>query len=281
MAGGVATLAHGVFYGAADLERTAGAFRVTDREATVPAHEIEHHVHSDAHFIFVTRGRYLSTADGADDAPASPLVIYNPPGTAHRDCFGPGLGRFLAVSMPAETLGALDWADRAPRSAVRLRRPDAYAGVWRLLRAVRHEPTTETLESLCLELVGAATDERAAASAPSWLARARELLTEAPPAGGVAAVAAEVGVHPVYLARAFRRHLACTPAEYARRRRVERAADLLARTRTPLGQIAADTGFCDQSHLTHAFQAVFGATPGEYRRVLNPSGSMLTRPARR
>lgn len=283
MGGRVVTLQHGAFYGATDLERTSGDFRMTDREATVPEHEVEDHVHSDAHFIFVTRGRYVSTADGAGDETPGPLVLYNPPGTAHRDRFRAGGGRFLAVSLPAEALGALDWADRAPRAAVRLRRPDAYAGVWRLLRALHRDSAaaTEDLESLCLELVGAATDERPPKPIPSWLGRACDLLEAAAPAGGVAAVAAEVGVHPVYLARAFRRHLACTPTEYARRHRVERAANLLAHTRAPLGEVAVDTGFCDQSHLTHAFQAVFGATPGEYRRVLNPTGSTPTRRTRR
>jgi AraC family transcriptional regulator len=51
-----------------------------------------------------------------------------------------------------------------------------------------------------------------------------------------------------------------------RRLRAERAAALLRTTTRPLIEVAADCGFAHQAHMTRVFRAMFGVTPGEYRR---------------
>lgn len=72
--------------------------------------------------------------------------------------------------------------------------------------------------------------------------------------------------HPDHLARCFRRSCGATIARYLRARRVAWAASRLGRTDHPLALLALDAGFCDQSHLTHAFREVLGTTPALYRR---------------
>lgn len=67
--------------------------------------------------------------------------------------------------------------------------------------------------------------------------------------------------------RSFRLTTGRTPHQYVLRRRVERAAELLATTGAPIATIAADTGFSSQTHLTHAFTRAFGLPPGRYRRA--------------
>lgn len=83
----------------------------------------------------------------------------------------------------------------------------------------------------------------------------------------VSAIAADVGVHPVHLARVFRRAWGCSPGELLRWRRTEEASRLLLRTRLPVADVAAAVGFVDQSHMTRAFHAAFGLTPGAWRRA--------------
>ena len=80
-------------------------------------------------------------------------------------------------------------------------------------------------------------------------------------------VAAEIGVHPVHLARVFRRAWGCSPGELLRWRRTDWAAELLRETARTVAQIAQEVGFVDQSHLTHAFRTRVGLTPAAYRRV--------------
>lgn len=65
--------------------------------------------------------------------------------------------------------------------------------------------------------------------------------------------------------RIFREVEGTTPWAYVLERRVRRAAELLERGRPP-SEVALDTGFVDQSHLTRVFKRLTGTTPGEYRR---------------
>jgi AraC family transcriptional regulator len=103
---------------------------------------------------------------------------------------------------------------------------------------------------------------------PAWLARVRERIhADFRGTLRMSDLAAEAGVHPVYLARAFRQRYACSPAEYARRLRVEAASELLARSDLPLSQVALKAGFSDQSHLAHQFRRIVGVSPGRYRQA--------------
>ena len=104
---------------------------------------------------------------------------------------------------------------------------------------------------------------------PAWLRRVRDRI-QAGFRGPLRMVdlAAEAGVHPVYLARAFRQSYGCSPAAYARRLRIDAARELLARSGVPLAQVALEAGYSDQSHFTHQFRRAVGMSPGRYREVV-------------
>lgn len=80
---------------------------------------------------------------------------------------------------------------------------------------------------------------------------------------------------PFYLARVFSRSVGAPPHAYLSHLRLEKARHLL---RMPSGsngsglfdmslaQVAAATGFADQSHMTRRFKRVLGITPGQYRK---------------
>lgn len=99
-------------------------------------------------------------------------------------------------------------------------------------------------------------------AAPQWLGVVEELLRDqfrAPPS--LTTLGPVAGVHPVHIARVFRARHGCSVTEYVARVRVEHASRLLARTRRSLAEVAAEVGFCDQSHLTKA-------TPARYRAAM-------------
>jgi AraC-like DNA-binding protein len=74
------------------------------------------------------------------------------------------------------------------------------------------------------------------------------------------------GVSPFALLRMFRAAVGLSPREYQTLIRVARAKRLL-RDGKPIAQAAAETGFCDQTHLTRHFRRVVGMTPGRYLRA--------------
>ncbi|MEV0596607.1 AraC family transcriptional regulator [Nonomuraea cavernae] len=78
--------------------------------------------------------------------------------------------------------------------------------------------------------------------------------------------------------RAFRTAYGMAPSDYQRQLRL-RAAQRLIADGLPLGEIAARTGFADQSHLTRWFTRYFGLTPGAYRQATGTATKPLGRAA--
>ena len=69
-----------------------------------------------------------------------------------------------------------------------------------------------------------------------------------------------------HFARQFKAATGLPPHQYVLTRRVERAKELLqARTHLSLAEVAAHTGFSDQSQFTHHFKRMVGVTPGQFR----------------
>jgi AraC family transcriptional regulator len=79
-------------------------------------------------------------------------------------------------------------------------------------------------------------------------------------------LAAEAGVSPAHLARGFKRATGGSLHKYLMRRRVDWAAALLVSTEQSIAEIALETGFSSQAHLTTAFRHLYGTTPATYRR---------------
>jgi AraC family transcriptional regulator len=75
--------------------------------------------------------------------------------------------------------------------------------------------------------------------------------------------------------RAFKASLGTTPSKYVARRRVELAIEMIGTTQEPLSQIAAQCGFCDQSHLCRLFRRLVGQSPNEWRRANGPGPSRV------
>ena len=102
---------------------------------------------------------------------------------------------------------------------------------------------------------------------PSWMTRVTQMLASdfrRPP--GLEVLAAEAGVHPVHLSRAFRRFRGMGPAEYVRRLRIHFACSELMGRNVKLIDLAAEAGFADQSHFTRSFKLITGMTPCAFRR---------------
>ena len=80
------------------------------------------------------------------------------------------------------------------------------------------------------------------------------------------AMAAEVDISPLYLARAFKAAVGQSPHQYVLGRRIERAKELLRNTDLPVVDVALASGFSSQSHLSHWFIRQVGVSPAVYRR---------------
>ncbi|MBI5831423.1 MAG: helix-turn-helix transcriptional regulator [Armatimonadetes bacterium] len=78
---------------------------------------------------------------------------------------------------------------------------------------------------------------------------------------------AKVGcLSPAHFSRQVKRHFGVTFTELVTQLRVDYAAELLARTDKPVGLVALECGFADQSYFTKVFRRAKGLTPRAYRQ---------------
>ncbi len=79
-------------------------------------------------------------------------------------------------------------------------------------------------------------------------------------------LAAVIDVGPTHLARLFKSSTSMPLHQYVMVRRLARVRSLLLRSDAPLSEIALQTGFSSQSHLTSVFSRVVGEPPSHFRR---------------
>ena len=123
-------------------------------------------------------------------------------------------------------------------------------------------------EGLVLEMLGYASRKGVPAEKvpPIWIKRVVEKLEdEFSKSHTSRELAAQVGVHPVHLARTFRKYYGQSVGAYLRAKRINYAMQLITTRDQTLAEIAHSSGFSDQSQFTRAFKEVVGITPGAFR----------------
>ena len=260
--------ASGQYYGTNAFDRRFKSLRLSHLRATVHEHDVEEHSHAGAHIVLATRGRYVTSASGAQRA--GPVLVYNPPDVVHRDRFAGDGGWFFAISFNPEDSRELLEHIKLPDFAMRSGDPSAVKQAFGLLQAAASSDASRLdLETVTLTLLASFYKQSPLSSnPPPWLRVAQEMIADRSTEDlGIADIADVVGVHRVYLARQYLRHLGCTPGVDLRRRRVEHATQLMMTTNEALCDIALASGFCDQSHLNRAFLHQWGLTPTHFAKL--------------
>lgn len=262
-------LGHDVFYGDLQLTRALQGITLSHRLANAPPESVETHTHAEAHFVLVTAGDYLTSARRKPNRRST--LIYNPPGTTHRDRFFDGRGAFFSVSIANDRLAdALPFPTEPAAVHLSAERSCGLAAALLMECARWNAASPLKAESLCLELLGETSTAPILAEKlpPSWMRTACELIQDCSSETlGIRRIAHDVGVHPTHLARAFRTFLGCTPGDLLRARRLQLAAVALLESPHSLARIATDSGYSDQAQFTKAFRRLYGVPPGAYRAL--------------
>ncbi len=253
-------------------EMQLGELRFTE-SWHAPSSIIARHAHRRATLTILADGafeeRYRFRRNLHCDAPA---IHIRPPGEPHTDHLGPAGAHNLVFEIDQARIDSIaDYSDLFA-DIRHLRHRDLLAIGRRIQREllIADAASPLALEGMVLELIGTASRNHRCieAGAAPWLERVYELLHDRfrEQSLRLSELAAIANVHPVHLARAFRRRYGMSPGEYLRQLRVEWAAREIRGTERFLAEVAAAAGFADQSHLSRVFKAHFGVTPGAWRR---------------
>jgi AraC family transcriptional regulator len=233
------------------------------------------HTHEAGYFCLLLDGEYAETSAGVTFRYAPLTIAYHPPSCPHADEIGTTGGRFFIIELSPELQSRIDDA-RMPVTVSEVSGGPVVWLAWRLWESAFDSAVSPVeVESLLYELCGAAaTMRRDEAHEPRWLCAASRWLDEHfRQHVSVAQAAAEAGIHPVHLARMFRKFRGRGVGEHIQHLRMHYVTAHLRETDTPLAAIALDAGFTDQAHLTHVCRKLTGQTPAQLRRTLKRTRS--------
>ena len=272
------TLDNGSFYGGVRSERGVSGLTLAET-GYEPGFLVPPHDHVHPFFCLNLEGSFAERFERRRWTATPATVFYHPAGAEHAEEFGEDGGRLFNIQLGPGWLSRLDDYDlRPPERQVRAAGGRMTRIAVSMLREFRSGDTASdlALDGLALALLAQVLrkdiggERKGRGSRPRWLDRVESLLHDrVDQPMDIAAIAAEVDIHPVHMARVFRRHHGCSPGEYLRRLRVRRACRLLADSDESLSAIAYAAGYADQSHFTRHFKRAMGVPPGAYRRLLS------------
>lgn len=260
----------GRYYGETVRNQEVAGFGLT--ETIYPPHcKLPRHSHESPYFGLVLRGTYGENYGKRSRVCQPSMLVYHPADEEHSQHFYQAECHLFRIEVCRrrlwqinESASGQDWSvdfrgDILCRLALRLycefREPDEVSPI--------------VIEGLALEMMGEALRSLSSAKwvrPPRWLSRAKELIhARCFERLTLRQVAEAVGVHPVYLAREFRRHYRSTVGEYVRQLRIEAACRKIVEPGASLAEVALSCGFHDQSHFTKTFRRVMNVTPAQYR----------------
>jgi AraC family transcriptional regulator len=244
--------------------RSADVNGFTVGELTFPADHVQPEFEPELPYLALVLDGAMEKSLGGGMSFGAGSALTMPAGARHGARFGPQGARIVIVKARAGTRAVS--FDRFEQ----LRGSELGWLAWRLAAELRASDDAAPLaaEGLALELLAAAGREssRRTNRVPTWLSSAEELLrARSGDCVRLSDLAAQIGVPPVQVARAFRAHFGLSVGEYGRRLRVEWAAAEIAGGDRPLAEIAVEAGFADQSHFTRLFRRYVGTTPGRFR----------------
>jgi AraC family transcriptional regulator len=229
------------------------------------------HRHSGPTICFVCAGAFTERFAGTTLECTPGTLKITPAEEPHSNRFGREETRGLLIEADVAGIGRLGEHATVLRERASFHDGHLAMLAWRLMAELRSGDSVAPLaiEGLLLEILAGAArarEVRLHGTVPRWVAEAREYLHDPGQVGSLGELAAVVGVHPVTLARGFRKAYGCSVGAYLRWLRISRAARRLAETDEPLAEIALDAGFADQSHFSNVFRRETGLSPSVFRR---------------
>jgi AraC family transcriptional regulator len=235
------------------------------------------HTHIGPTMCFVLHGSFTEISGGVSIACRPATFKVTPAGERHCDRFDQGDVRGLMIEVDPVRVESVRPYSRLLEERVAFQGGLLAAIAGRIHQEFRRmdQAAPLAIEGLLLELLAAGarrSEMQASGAQPAWLGDVIEILhSHTGSHWTLSQLAAAVQVHPVTLARAFRRAHACSVGEYVRRLRIERAAQELGGTTRSIAEIAMNAGFADQSHFSNVFRRQTGMSPSAFRRSIRPS----------
>ena len=246
--------------------RSLGFDAFAVRESVYPAGmRMSRHAHDYANVTVIVSGAIAEASDRGEHVGRPLSVLVKPAGTPHTDeTLGRRPVRTVSLQVPPETriagdIARVSWSWREDRQST--------SSAMGLLRAI-HGASIAAIEEAGIALLETLVEPTQPGTGPPWIGEVlRRLESDYDQPIRFDDLARDLGLHPVYVARAFRRHTGQSMGEYVRMLRLRDARHQLVNSERDVASIATTAGFADASHLCRTFRAAHGVSPKVFRRL--------------
>jgi len=265
------SLSRGCYLGCHNASKQVGSLIVAVSSYGA-GRRIPEHRHANPYFIFTLNGGQEEKYGTKRRHYLPSSAVFHPAGETHSEQICTAGMHCLHVEFEDS------WRTRHPDVSAVLDCPSSFQSgmIACLARRVYREflemdnVSTAVIEALVLEIMVESFRSNSFDSKveyPRWLVEARDMLhAQFDQALSLSSVADAVEIHPVHLARTFRKAFRCSVGDYIRRLRVEAACKKLLTDEVSVADLAVSVGFSDQSHFTRWFKRIAGQTPAEYKK---------------
>ncbi len=259
----------GHYLGKMTASRVLSNFVVVESKYSA-GQELKWHSHERSYISIVLQGSYMERCGSSSLHCGVGQVILHAADEVHSDEFFEE-GHCLNLEIQPHFADRLRQygIDSGTRLAMSSRR---YMRLGLTLRseAVRCDTASElVIEGLAMEVIAQLIRIRAIDAnqrKEHWLELVNEMLHERYRESITLKELADASqVHPVHLARAFRKRYGCSVGDYVRRLRVAGASSEIVDSDMSIAEIASRNGFSDQSHLCRMMREFTGKSPRQLR----------------
>jgi len=223
--------------------------------------EVPEHAHDWPLLSLFVIGAYSNQTELGEEFISGPSAVFYAAGAAHRNTAGPDGFEQIEIEFDPAWLGDTTLLPDGP--VLRLVGGCGGAAARSLAQVCTQGATEERIRAALRHFLEAVRFASPAAR-PAWLGDIARRVKE-DPARRVTELARETGLHPSWLGTAYRKATGEGLLDAAARFRVEHATRLLRETDSAFSDIAAETGFCDQSHMIRTFRRILGRLPSAVR----------------
>lgn len=249
-----------------DIEGATAFETVYTRPMQVPSHEHDH-----PYITILLRGHYREPDRRGESYFVPFSAVFHPARVRHSGIVDELGCEFFTLELDSSWMGAM--GINLPVESVFDWHGERI--LWPMLRLFREyrdseEQSSLTMESLIFEIVSAVTRNGQNATVipvHRWRLLQEKIHDSFRESIRVRDLASAAGIHPVHVARLFRRYTGVTPGEYLQQLRVQEACRLMQEPRRSLGEIAFESGFADQSHMNRVVRRFVHCSPGSLRML--------------
>jgi AraC family transcriptional regulator len=250
-------------------QKRSGAFRVVEKTFAADS-SLARHEHQTAYVSFLLGGSYSETFL-QDERFCSPgTVIWHPRTETHADRFHCHGGHLLDLEIETGWLNDAEQEFKLVSGARMFRGGLPYLLGLRIYRQLSDDSCE--IEDAATELLGFFFAGPLDRHRPDWFNRALQICSEFHDEQlSLAKLALFLGVHPVHVARSFRRFMGCTFGDHLAEIRLQKACQLLRNSKNPIVEVAYASGYADHAHLCRALKKSTGLTPSAFRKTVQAS----------